>query len=79
MMYLLQIFNWINDKTSEIADIILEPINNMPGTLKFLIILAITFLSLIGLIRVATKALKTVVGVSIAFLIVLIIWLVFIK
>ena len=79
MMYLLQIFNWINDKTSEIADIILEPINSMPGTLKFLIILAITFLSLIGLIRVATKALKTVVGVSIAFLIVLIIWLVFIK
>lgn len=79
MMYLLQIFNWINDKTSEIADIILEPINGMPGTLKFLIVLAIAFLSLIGLIRVASKALKTVVGVSIAFLIVLIIWLVFIK
>lgn len=78
-MYLFQVFNWINEKANNIVEIIMEVFNSLPGTLKFLVLIAIAFLSLVGLIRVATKALKTVVGVAIAFLVVLIIWLVFIK
>ncbi len=69
------IIEWINNTGEKIADIILGPFYSLPGFLKFIVVILIAFLSLIGLIRVIKKAFKTVVGVAIVFIIVLIGWI----
>ncbi len=70
------IVDWINETGQKIVDFILEPFYAMPGFIKLLIVIAIAFLSIIGLIRVARRALKTVVGVACAFIVIMILWLI---
>lgn len=73
------IIDWINETGQKIVDIILNPFYALPGFMKFLVLLAIAFLSIIGLIKVAKKALKTVVGVACAFIVILIVWVILSK
>lgn len=73
------IIDWINETGQKIVDIILNPFYALPGFMKFLVLLAIAFLSVIGLIKVAKKALKTVVGVACAFIVILIVWIILSK
>lgn len=70
------IVDWINETGQKIVDLILKPFCAMPGFLKLLIVIVIAFLSIIGLIRVARRALKTVVGVACAFIVIMILWLI---
>lgn len=73
------IIDWINETGQKIVDIILNPFYALPGFMKFLVLLAIAFLSIIGLIKVAKKAFKTVVGVACAFIVILIVWIILSK
>lgn len=78
-MFCLQIFDWINNYTDQAVDFILQFFFELPGILRFLVLVAVLFLAIIGLIRVASKALKTVVTVASVFLILLIVWMTFLK
>lgn len=70
------IVDWINETGQKIVDLILKPFYILPGFMKLLIIVVIAFLSIVGLIRVARRALKTVVGVACAFIVIMILWLI---
>ena len=70
--------NWLSELGNKATDFILEPFVMLPGYFKFAILIAIAFLSVIGLFNVAKHALKTVVGVSCVFIILLILWIIFI-
>ncbi len=76
---MLSVIEWINDATNKASDFILAPFNSLPGFLKLLLLIGVIFLAVIGLIRVARKALKVVIGIAAAFVILLIVWLIFIK
>ena len=78
-MFISKIIDWINNFGDTVSDYILNPFLNLPGFLKFLVVLAIPFLSVVGLIRVARKALKTVVGIACAFIVLLIVWIIFFR
>lgn len=78
-MFRLQIFDWINEYTNKIVDFVLNIFLSLPGIFQFLLLIAIAFLSIVGLVRVATKALKTVIGIASAFLVLLVIWLLFFR
>lgn len=73
------IVDWINETGEKIVDLILKPFYTMPGFLKLLIVIVLAFLSIVGLIRVARRALKTVVGVACAFIVIMILWLIISK
>lgn len=66
---------WMNEKAQNIVDIILNPFNVLPGFMKFLVLVAIGLLTIIGLFVFARKALKSVVGIACAFIVVLIVWI----
>ncbi len=73
------IIDWINNLGNQLVEYILYPLLHLPGLLKFLLVIAIAFLTIIGLIRVARKMLKLVIGVAGAFIILLILWLIFFR
>lgn len=66
---------WMNEKGQNIVDIILNPFNMLPGFMKFLVLIVIGILAVIGLFVFAKKALKSVVGVACVFIVVLIAWI----
>lgn len=74
-----KIIDWINNNADKGAKFFLNPIEALPGVLKFLAVIAIVFLAVVGLIRVAHKTLKLVIGIAIAFVIVIAVWLIFFK
>lgn len=80
MQVIVEFFNkiifWMNDKGEEISNFILTPFYSLPGFIKLIVTCVLIFLTAIGLIGVAKKALKTVVGVACAFIVLLILWLV---
>lgn len=69
-------FNWLDNLGNQMTEYILNPFTNLPGYFQFIVLILVGFLSIIGLICVAKKALKTVVGVACAFIVLLIIWLI---
>lgn len=66
---------WMNEKGQDIVNIILNPFNMLPGFMKFLVLIVIGILTIIGLFTFAKKALKSVVGVACVFIVVLIAWI----
>lgn len=77
-MFISKIIDWINNFGDTVSDYILNPFLNLPG-FKIFSSLSNFFLSVVGLIRVARKALKTVVGIACAFIVLLIVWIIFFR
>ena len=72
-----QLLNWLSELGEKITGYVLDPYMALPGYFKCIILIAVAFLSVVGLINVAKRALKTVVGIACAFIVLLIIWIIF--
>ena len=72
-----KLLNWMSEMGDKATDFFLNPYMELPGYFKFLILIGILFLSVIGLFRVAKHALKTVVGIACVFVVLLVLWIIF--
>ncbi len=72
-----KLLNWLSELGNKATDFFLNPYMNLPGYFKFLILIAVGFLSVVGLFHVAKRALKTVVGIACCFIVLLILWIIF--
>ena len=70
-----RLLNWLSETGDKWTDFFLKPYIGLPGYFKFLILIAVLFLSIVGLFHVAKRALKTVVGIACLFVVLLVIWL----
>lgn len=72
-----KLLNWMSEMGDKATDFFLNPYMELPGYFKFLILIGILFLSVIGLFHVAKHALKTVVGIACVFVVLLVLWIIF--
>ena len=72
-----RLLNCLNELGEKGINFFLKPYNLLPGSLKFLILIIIIFLSIVGLFRVTKHALKTIVSISCIFITLLILWVIF--
>ena len=72
-----RLLNWMSEIGNKATDFFLKPYMNLPGYFKFLILICVLLLSVVGLFHVAKRALKTVVGIACAFIALLILWIIF--
>lgn len=72
-----RVLNWLSELGDKLTNYILNPYLELPGYFKSLILIVVLFLSIVGLFHVAKRALKTVVGVACAFIVLLILWILF--
>lgn len=73
----MTIINWISERADKIINIILKPLLSLPSILQLIAIVTIFYLAVVGLIRVASRALKLVITIACVFLVLLIVWLLF--
>ena len=73
-----KLLNWLSELGNRATDFILDPYMGLPGYFKFLILIGVIFLSIVGLFHVAKGALKTVIGIACVFIVLLILWIIFI-
>ena len=72
-----KLLDWMSETGDKATDFFLNPYMDLPGYFKFLVLIGILLLSVIGLFHVAKRALKTVVGIACVFVLLLIVWMVF--
>ena len=72
-----RLLNLLSELGNKATEYLLNPYMELPGYFKFLILIGILFLSVIGLFRVAKHALKTVVGIACVFVVLLVLWIIF--
>ncbi len=70
-----KLLNWMGEMGDKATDFFLNPYMELPGYFKFLVLIGILFLAVVGLFHVAKRALKTVVGIACGFIVLLILWI----